>query len=57
MTRKLDVTARQVEAICRGAAKAQYIPTIKIGNAFIKLTPKDAINNNEILDDKGKGYL
>lgn len=57
MTRKLDVTSRQVEAICRGAEKARHIPEIKIGNAFIRLVPEDYVSNTERLDDKGKGYL
>lgn len=39
MTKRLDITARQVTAICEGAKKAGFIPEIKIGNAFIRLVP------------------
>ena len=39
MPRRLDITARQVTAICEGAKKAGCIPEIKIGNAFIRLVP------------------
>jgi len=57
MTRRLDVTARQVEAICKGAEKARHIPEIKIGNAFIRLVPEDYVDDKDQLDVKGKGYL
>lgn len=39
MTKRLDITARQVAAICEGVKKAGFIPEIKIGNAFIRLVP------------------
>ncbi|MCK4207215.1 hypothetical protein J3U99_20825 [Brucella pituitosa] len=39
MTKRLDITARQITAICEGAKKAGFIPEIKIGNAFIRLVP------------------
>ncbi len=57
MTKRLDVTARQVEAICKGAEKARHIPEIKIGNAFIRLIPEDYVEEKGRIDDKGKGYF
>lgn len=57
MTKRLDVTARQVTAICKGAEKAGHIPEIKIGNAFIRLVPEDHVEDNPRIDNKGKGYL
>lgn len=39
MTKRLDITARQITAICEGAQKAGFIPEIKIGDAFIRLVP------------------
>lgn len=56
MTKRLDVTERQVTAICKGAEKAAHIPEIQIGNAFIRLVPRDYADNKQV-DDKGKGYL
>lgn len=57
MTKRLDVTARQVTAICIGAEKAGHIPEIKIGNAFIRLVPEDHVEDSPRIDNKGKGYL
>ncbi|MGU3399275.1 hypothetical protein ACLBWS_05955 [Brucellaceae bacterium D45D] len=57
MTKRLDVTARQVKAICLGAKDAQCIPEIKIGNAFIRLIPEEYVDEKERIDEKGKGYL
>lgn len=57
MTKRLDVTARQVTAICKGAEKAGHIPEIKIGNAFIRLVPDDYVAEKDQIDDKGKGYF
>ncbi|MEJ5087130.1 hypothetical protein [Brucella pseudogrignonensis] len=39
MTKRLDITARQIAAICEGAKKSGFIPEIKIGNVFIRLVP------------------
>lgn len=39
MPKRLDITARQITAICKGAEKAGFIPEIKIGNASIRLVP------------------
>lgn len=42
MPRKLDLTARQVTALCKGAARAGYIPIVQIGDVSIKLVPENA---------------
>lgn len=57
MTKRLDVTARQVEAICLGAEKAGHIPVIEIGNLLVRLIPASQIPNSPIIDTKRKGYL
>jgi|GEM_PF-2323144 len=40
MPRKLDLTARQVTALCNGAAQAGYIPVVQIGDVTIRLVPE-----------------
>lgn len=60
MTKRLDVSARQITAICEGAKKAGCIPEIKIRNAYIRLIPQELLNDisDEIpYEDKGKGYF
>lgn len=57
MTKRLDVTARQIAAICKGAEQTGHIAEIKIGNAFIRLVPEDHITPKDDIDGKGKGYL
>jgi hypothetical protein len=39
MTRALALHARQVTALCKGAAKAGYIPEVKIGDVVVRLVP------------------
>ncbi|NMG39865.1 hypothetical protein GRZ55_11485 [Chelativorans sp. ZYF759] len=41
MTRKLDITARQVTALCKGAQKAGYAPVIQLGDVFVRLVPEE----------------
>ncbi|TAN19676.1 MAG: hypothetical protein EPN45_00635 [Rhizobiaceae bacterium] len=41
MSRKLDLTARQVTAICKGAAKAGYVAKVAIGETVVWLVPED----------------
>jgi hypothetical protein len=41
MTRPLDLTRRQVQALCEGAKKAGYAPVVQIGNAFVRLVPEE----------------
>jgi len=37
MTRALAIKQKQVTAICKGAAKAGYIPVVKIGDVVVQL--------------------
>jgi len=45
MTRALALPARQVTAICKGAAKAGYIAEVNIGGVVVRLIP--AANTQE----------
>jgi len=56
MTKRLDVTARQISAICKGAEDAGKIAEIKIGNAFIRLVDP-AHKDAKQIDNPGKGYF
>jgi len=60
MGRSLDIPARQITAICRGAAKAGYAPMLQIGKVIIRLVPEEhVIHSHEIkpVDEGPKGYL
>ena len=60
MTRQLDLTQRQVRAICEGAKKAGYAPIIEVGNMLVRLVPEDTVilpQGKPEVDDKAKGYL
>jgi hypothetical protein len=39
--RPLDLTQRQIRALCKGAKKEGYVPVIEIGNTVVKLVPED----------------
>jgi hypothetical protein len=39
--RPLDLTQRQVRALCEGAKKAGYVPVVQIGNALVRLIPEE----------------
>jgi hypothetical protein len=39
--RALDLTQRQVRALCEGAKKAGYAAVIKIGNTLVWLVPEE----------------
>jgi hypothetical protein len=41
MNRRLEITQRQVRAICEGARKAGHVPVLRIGNVVIDLVPED----------------
>jgi len=41
MSRSLDLTQRQIRAICTGAKKAGYAPVIQVGKILIRLIPED----------------
>lgn len=45
MTRHLDLTQRQVRAICEGAKRAGYAPIIQVGKMFVRLVPEDRVIN------------
>lgn len=48
MTRALDISQRQITALCKGAAKAGYAPIVQIGKVFVRLVPeKHAIHPQE----------
>ncbi|MCA0276316.1 MAG: hypothetical protein LCH86_09945 [Proteobacteria bacterium] len=60
MTRALAIKQKQVTAICKGAAKAGYIPVVKIGDVVVQLVPADSdllkVLTAEV-DEKPKGYF
>ena len=41
MTRALDLTQRQVRALCRGAKKEGYAPVLQIGKVLVRLVPEE----------------
>jgi hypothetical protein len=43
MNRPLDLTQRQIRALCEGAKKAGYVPLIEIGKTLIRLVPSDKL--------------
>ncbi|ANN58676.1 hypothetical protein A9174_19290 [Mesorhizobium loti NZP2037] len=45
MTRHLDLTQRQVRAICEGAKRAGYAPIIQVGNMLVRLVPEELVVN------------
>lgn len=40
MARKLDLSARQVTALCKGAAKAGFVAEVIIGGVVVRLVPE-----------------
>jgi hypothetical protein len=57
MTRPLPLPARQVEAICKGAAKAGFVAELVIGKIVVRLVPEERSQAVDPVDTKGKGYL
>lgn len=51
MTKPLPLPARQVEALCKGAAKAGYIPEVKIGGVVVRLIPAAQAQEQRAVDD------
>lgn len=41
--RALDLTQRQIRALCEGAKKAGYAPIVQIGKALVRLVPEDQV--------------
>ena len=54
--RRLDLTAKQITAICRGAKDAGFIAEIKIGEVYIRLVPEE-YSAHYPYDEKVHGYL
>jgi hypothetical protein len=52
MTRALALPARQVTALCKGAAKAGFIPEVKIGDTVIRLVPNENARPAKQIDDE-----
>ena len=57
MTRAIPLPARQVTALCKGAAKAGYVAEVKIGDVVIRLVPAANSQESGNVDGKEKGYL
>lgn len=51
MSRVLALPARQITALCKGAAKAGYIPEVKIGDVVVRLVPEDRAQKNRGIDN------
>lgn len=45
--RPLDLTQRQIRAICEGARKAGFTPFVEIAGALIRLIPDDRAKTME----------
>lgn len=60
MSRALDLTRKQVTALCEGAKKAGYIPVVQVGKVLVRLVPEEhgipQLPKDEV-DGDGKGYL
>jgi hypothetical protein len=41
--RRLDLTQRQVRALCEGAKKAGCVAVIEVGNVVVKLVPEEHV--------------
>lgn len=52
MSRALALPARQVTALCKGAAKAGCIAEVKIGDTVIRLIPKDDAQPERRIDEE-----
>jgi hypothetical protein len=52
MTRKLDISARQITAICRGAAKAGCVAELVINGTVVRLVPEGSAAKARSLDDE-----
>lgn len=60
MTKPLDLTKRQVKALCEGAKGTGYAPVVQIGNAFVRLVPEEHAvppQPERPIVNRGKGYF
>lgn len=39
--RPLDLTQRQVRALCAGAKKEGFVPVLRVGNVEVRLIPEE----------------
>lgn len=53
--RALDLTQRQVRALCEGAKKAGYAPVVKLGNTLVWLVPEDRAIPGEAIGPVDEG--
>lgn len=51
MSRTLALPARQVTALCRGAAKAGFVAEVKIGDVVVRLIPAANSQPDKPVDD------
>jgi len=51
-SRALVLPARQVTALCKGAAKAGCIAEVQIGDLVVRLVPADSRGPRKELDDE-----
>ncbi len=49
--RALPIPARQITALCKGAAKAGFIAEVKIGDVVVRLIPNDDAQKSVKVDD------
>ncbi len=49
--RALALPARQVTALCKGAAKAGYVVEVKIGDVVMRLVPASHAQETAKVDD------
>lgn len=52
MARTLALPARQVTALCRGAAKAGFVAEVKIGDVVVRLIPAANSQTNKPVDEE-----
>lgn len=60
MTRPLDLTQRQVRALCEGAKQAGYVPVVQVGNMLVRLVPEEhgiPARQKDEVDETEKGHL
>jgi len=50
VSRALAIPARQVTALCKGAAKAGCIAEVKIGDVVVRLVPEDSAQSERPID-------
>lgn len=51
MSRPLALPARQVTALCKGAAKAGFVAEVKIGETVIRLVPREEPQPERRIDE------